>query len=47
MDLKKPENREIAYSWAVYDVEKWEWATAARSNESNESKESKRLMASP
>ena len=28
MGLKKPRNREIAYPWAVYDVEKWEWATA-------------------
>ena len=28
MGLKKPGNREIAYSWAVYDIEKWEWAIA-------------------
>ena len=26
MSLKKPEKREITYSWAVYDIEKWEWA---------------------
>ena len=41
---KGARKREEANSWAVYDVEKWEWATAARSNES---KESKGLMASP
>ena len=27
MGLKKPGKKEIAYPWAIYDVEKWEWAT--------------------
>ena len=26
MGLKKPGKREIAYPWAVYDIEKCEWA---------------------
>ena len=28
MGLKKPRKREIAYPWAVYDIEKWEWDIA-------------------
>ena len=28
MGLKKPGKSEIAYPWIVYDVEKWECATA-------------------
>ena len=28
MSLKKPGKREIAYTWAIYDIEKWEWVTA-------------------
>ena len=27
MGLKKPGKREIAYLWAIYGVEKWEWVT--------------------
>ena len=29
MGLKKARKKEIAYLWAVYDVEKWEWATVS------------------
>jgi len=28
MGLKEPGEREVANSWIVCDVEKWEWATA-------------------
>ena len=29
MGLKKPRKKEMAYPWAVYNVEKWEWAIAS------------------
>ena len=45
MSLKKPEKREIAYQWAVYDVEKVRMGLCRP--KSNANKESKGLMASP
>ena len=45
MGLKKLEKREIAYLWAVYDLEKVRMGHCKP--KSNAYKESKRLMASP
>ena len=45
MSLKKPVKKEIAYPWAVYDVEKVRMGHYRP--KSNANKESKGLMASP
>ena len=45
MGLKKPGKREIAYPWAVYDVENVRMGHYRP--KSNANKESKGLMASP
>ena len=45
MGLKKPEKRETAYLWAVYDLDKVRMGHCKR--KSNAYKESKGLMASP
>ena len=45
MGLKNPKKREIAYPWAVYDVEKVRMGHCRP--KSNANKESKGLMASP
>ena len=45
MGLQKPEKREIAYVWAVYDVEKVRMSHSRP--KSNVNKENKGLMASP
>ena len=45
MSLQKPEKREIAYAWAVYNVEKVRMSH--NRPKSNTNKENKGLMASP
>ena len=45
MGLQKPEKREIAYAWTVYDVEKVRMSH--NRPKSNANKENKGLMASP
>ena len=45
MGFKKPGNKEIAYPWVMYDVEKVRMGHCRP--KSNANKESKGLMASP